>query len=301
MNQIAIYEGKAGGQIVTPLFDNKKLDLLKNTICKGSNDEEFELFLHACQRTGLDPFMRQIYAVKRWDSQLKRESMTIQTGIDGYRLIAERTGRYSPGKEPTYQYDGNGNIVSATAYVKKQTSDGTWHEIASTAFFNEYCQKTKEGKPTRFWMQMAHTMLAKCAEALALRKAFPGDLSGLYTKEEMLQADLETPESSVDHMPDARKMIDSTSKAVVDHIVEFNDMIQNTPKTINKSQWTELNQLIDQCSPPFQQKIWDRLAALGIQSMADLDEETFKKMKDACLGNIAKHNKSKQETECATC
>lgn len=170
-------------------FDDGKVELLKNTICKGATNEEFELFLHACKRTGLDPFMRQIYSVKRWDSNLKRDSMTIQTGIDGYRLIAERTGRYCPGKETTYQYDSEGNLVSATAYIKKQTLDGTWHEVPATAFFSEFCQRTKEGKPMAMWMKIPHIMLAKCAESLALRKSFPAELSGIYTKEEMTQVE----------------------------------------------------------------------------------------------------------------
>lgn len=298
MNQVALYQP----QQIGAFFDDKKLDLLKSTICKGSNDEEFELFLHACQRTGLDPFMRQIYAVKRWDSSLKRESMTIQTGIDGYRLIAERTGRYSPGKEPTYQYDGEGRIISSTSYVKKQTADGTWHEVAATAFFNEYCQKTKEGKPTRFWMQMAHTMLAKCAEALALRKAFPGDLSGLYTKEEMQQAEIE--EQVVTTLSQSEPVSNMNQNINVPQITDVVKQVENTPKTIGKSQWTELNQLIDQCTLPFQQKIWDRLACMGIQSMTELDEETFKKMRDACMGNITKQKhsaKQEQVLEHAAC
>ncbi len=171
-------------------FDDSKKELLKNTICKGATQDEFELFLHACKRTGLDPFMKQIYSVKRWDNNLKREAMTIQTGIDGYRLIAERTGRYCPGSKTDYVYNSEGHLVSATAYVKKQTNDGTWHEVSATAFFDEYCQRTKEGKPMAMWAKMARTMLAKCAESLALRKAFPGDLSGIYTKEEMIQSDI---------------------------------------------------------------------------------------------------------------
>ena len=172
-------------------FAPDKLQLIKDTICKGSTNDEFQLFIHACKRTGLDPLMKQIYAVKRWDSNLKRESMTIQTGIDGYRLIAERTGRYCPGREPTYQYDAQGGLVSATAYVKKQTLDGTWHEVPATAFYNEFCQRTKEGKPAAMWMKIPHIMLAKCAESLELRKAFPGDVSRIYTKEEMQQAEMD--------------------------------------------------------------------------------------------------------------
>lgn len=167
--------------------------LVKDTYCKGASDMEAKLFLNACQRTGLEPG-KQIYAVKRWDSGLKREVMSVQTGIDGYRLIAERTGCYAPGREPTYSYDKDTKLVSATAYVKKLTKDGTWHEVSATAFYEEYVQKTKEGLPTKFWKQMPHGQLAKCAEALALRRAFPSELSGLYTQDEMAQASTETKE-----------------------------------------------------------------------------------------------------------
>ena len=67
------------------------------------------------------------------------------------------------------------------------TPDKTWHDISAIAFWDEYAQLTKEGKPTAFWKNKSHIMLAKCAEALALRRAFPIELSGLYTKEEMQQ------------------------------------------------------------------------------------------------------------------
>lgn len=174
-------------------FSPEKMQLLKDTLCKGITNDELELFKHACTRTGLDPFMRQIYPVKRWDSALKREAMALQVGIDGYRLIADRTGRYAPGRESTYIYDNNGNLISATAYVKKQTRDGTWHEIPGTAFYSEYVGLTKDGSPTTMWRTKKHIMTAKCAEALALRKAFPAELSGIYTAEEMDQASNPTP------------------------------------------------------------------------------------------------------------
>lgn len=167
----------------------EKMQLLKDTICKGATSDEFQLFIHVCKKTGLDPFMRQVYPVKRWDSALKREAMTIQVGIDGYRLIADRTGRYAPGRETTYTYDKDGNLHSATAYVKKQTNDGTWHEISATAFYSEYVGTTKDGSPTTMWRTKKHIMLGKCAEANALRKAYPAELSGVYTSEEMSQAD----------------------------------------------------------------------------------------------------------------
>lgn len=161
-------------------FDKSKKELIKNTLCKGCTDDELELFIYACKRTGLDPFAKQIYAIKRG------YNMTIQTSIDGYRLIADRTGMYSPGKESTFTYDKDGNITSATAYVRKMTPDGTWHEVSATAHFSEY--KPKGEKMDAMWRSMPHVMIAKCAEALALRKAFPAHMSGVYTDDEMAQA-----------------------------------------------------------------------------------------------------------------
>jgi len=168
-------------------FPSEKVELLKRTICKGATDDELELFIHACQRTGLDPFMKQVYAVKRW--QDGKDVMVIQTGIDGYRLIAERSEKYMPGREPTFAYDKDGYVISATAYVKKMDKNGQWHEIGATARFDEYVGTKRDGSPNQMWATKPHIMLAKCAEALVLRKAFPAEMSGVYTREEMEQAD----------------------------------------------------------------------------------------------------------------
>lgn len=182
-------------KIVNLEFSNTMVETIKNMYFKDSSDEEFQVFLHVCKKTGLDPTMRQIHPVKR------AGRMTIQTGIDGFRLIAERTGRYAPGKEPTYAYDEQGKIVSATSFVKKQTPDGTWHDVSATAFWSEYVQ-VYNGKPSQFWAKMPHTMLAKVAECIALRKAFPADLSGIYSHEEMAQADSEMQGETNDVKPE---------------------------------------------------------------------------------------------------
>lgn len=184
------------------------LELIKQTICKGATDQEFELFAHICKKTGLDPFSKQIYPVFRWDKTAARKVMTIQTSIDGYRVIAERTGCYAPGKEIEYRSGGDGHLLSATAYVKKLTKDGTWHEVAATAFWAEYAQtsvdkKSGETKLSSFWIKMPYLMLGKCAESLALRKAFPAELSGLYTQDEMtnsvtVEQEVSSPEPNLD-------------------------------------------------------------------------------------------------------
>ena len=74
------------------IFDNSQIQTIKEMYCKNLNADEITVFLHICQKTRLDPFVRQIYAVKRFDKKLGKEVMTIQTGIDGYRLIGEKNG-----------------------------------------------------------------------------------------------------------------------------------------------------------------------------------------------------------------
>ncbi|SCA63072.1 Uncharacterized protein SCG7086_AI_00170 [Chlamydiales bacterium SCGC AG-110-P3] len=229
-------------------LDQTKFELIKRTICKGTTDDEFQLFIHACKRTGLDPFMRQIFAVKRWDSAERREVMTIQTGIDGYRLIADRTGRYAPGRDAEFGYDAHGGLRWAKAYVKKMTPDGHWHEISATAFWTEYVQTTKDGRPTVFWMKKGHVMLSKCAEALALRKTFPAELSGIYTQEEMAQT-MSLPDTKGDS------------------------------QTIGSDKAYEIERSIDN-DPEFKTQLLTRLQrAFGCKSFSDLPQDQFKNVK----------------------
>jgi phage recombination protein Bet len=167
-----------------PHLSREQVDLLKRTICAGSTDDELQLFVATANRLGLDPFARQIFAVKRWDSRTKNEVMSIQVSIDGFRLVAERTGCYVPGRATNYVMDDDDKLFSVNAYVKKYTH-GQWHEVEEEAFFEEYVQLNREGKPNAMWGRMPRVMLAKCAEARALRRAFPAELSGVYAPEEL--------------------------------------------------------------------------------------------------------------------
>jgi phage recombination protein Bet len=167
-------------------FTPQQLATLKQLGVEKVSEGDLGVFFHQCQRTGLDPFAKQIYMVGRWDGRANAMRYTIQTGIDGYRLIAERTGVYAGSDESWVEKDGK--PVSATVTVRKVVA-GQVCDFTATARWEEYVQLGKDSKPMGLWSKMPHRMLAKCAEALALRKAFPQDLSGLYTTDEMAQAD----------------------------------------------------------------------------------------------------------------
>jgi len=163
-------------------WTREQLDLLKETLAKDLTDNEFKLFSFICQKTNLDPFGRQIYAVKRGGR------MVIQTGIDGFRIIAGRTGEHGGTSDIEYDSDDGPNPKWAKVTVTRLVA-GKERFFSCTARWNEFAVLGHDGKPNTFWRKMPFHMLGKVAESHALRKAFPNELSGLYTSDEMGQAD----------------------------------------------------------------------------------------------------------------
>lgn len=157
-------------------------------------------FLQHCARTGLDPIARQIYSIARKSKgQLKWQ---IQISIDGARLVAERSGQYEGQTTPEFTADG---ITWTQVWLSKEHPAaarvgvyrrGFREPLYAVALWDAYVQTKYNGDVSEMWAKMGPLMLAKCAEMLALRKAFPQDLSGLYSAEEMDQASAPAPAAS---------------------------------------------------------------------------------------------------------
>lgn len=219
----------------TPVRDysNTQMALVKRTVAADCNDQEFDLFIEAARRVGLDPFRKQIYAVVYNKDKPAKRKMSIITGIDGFRAVAERSRNYRPDEnEPEISYDddlkGDGNplgIIKAIVTVHKYGPDGHWHPVRGVAYWDEFAPMTedgtwedtgetwKDGNPkktfkgngtftlsnTSNWKRMGRIMISKCAEAQAIRKGWPEDLSGVYSPEEMEQQIIDiTPSQAVD-------------------------------------------------------------------------------------------------------
>ncbi len=168
---------------IQPLeFTAEQRKMIRDSFLSGASDAEASVLMELARLRGLNPITQQIHFVKRWNSQRRCEVWAAQTGIDGFRSIAERTGLYEGQDEPEYVYgkDGRLSVVKVRVYRKD------WSRPAvGIAHFEEFAQRTKEGNLTSMWATKPHVMLSKCAEAQAFRRGFPDDTSGLYAPEEM--------------------------------------------------------------------------------------------------------------------
>jgi phage recombination protein Bet len=188
------------------IWSGKELDLIRRTVAKDADNAEFDQFIHIAKHVRLDPLRRQIYCFVFNKNKPDKRQMTIVTAISGYRTIADRTGNYRPGPvkviiDPEL-IDASCNprgISHAEATVYKHAHGG-WHEVTETAYWDEFAplkEIWEDDKPTGKytldrkkdgWLRMPRVMLEKCAEAKALRRAWPDDFAGLAVEEETHRA-----------------------------------------------------------------------------------------------------------------
>ena len=218
-------------EITKNVIDKDQIRLIKDTICKGASDNELALFIQQCNRTGLDPFARQIYSIERrtWDAVNKQwlTNRQTQVSVDGLRLIAERTGKYcgqlgpfwcgTDGEWKEVWLDTKAPAACKIGVLRTDFKEPLW----AVALYKAYVQLVKDKSsdefvPNAMWQKMPELMLAKCAESLALRKAFPMELSGLYSPDEMGQAE----NIIIDQPKTTTPKIEATAQAIEAEIIE---------------------------------------------------------------------------------
>lgn len=151
-------------------IENKKL--LLNTVAKGATETEFLMFLEFCKSTGLNPFKKEIWFVKT------AQGVQMMTGINGFLTIANNHPQFD-GMEVSLD-EQDGKLISATAKVFRKDRK---YPSCATVYLNEYFKPSKYGNG--MWEKMPRVMLQKVAKSVALREAFPQELNGMYTQEEM--------------------------------------------------------------------------------------------------------------------
>jgi phage recombination protein Bet len=216
-----------------------QVELIKRTVAKGASDDELRLFIQVCKGANLNPFLKQVFLVPRWDSVAGKEVRAIQVSIDGFRAIAESSGAYAGNEDPAY--DGEQEIdvaagkstaarklmvpLKATSTVYKIV-EGHRYAFVATARWSEYYPGPKMGFQ---WHIRPYLMLGKCAEALALRKAFPKLLSGMYAQEEMDKGQTES--SEAEKMQKAfSTLMNTIGKASAKELAEYITKIKASDK-----------------------------------------------------------------------
>jgi phage recombination protein Bet len=205
------------------LWTPEQTQLIATTIAPGCSSDELRLFAYACQRTGLDPFSKQIYAIKRGGK------MTIQAGIDGLRAIAERTGELDGSHTEWCGDDGQWSDVWISAKPPAAAKTTIWrkgssHPFTGVARFADY--NAGQG----LWSKMPAAMIAKCSEALALRKAFPANLSGVYSTDEMEQQAIEPVTVAAVPAPAGDAKLFSAGKAAIAKAKTMDDLAKVTAR-----------------------------------------------------------------------
>jgi phage recombination protein Bet len=211
-------------QSTITVWTPEQTQLIATTIAPGCSSDELRLFAYACQRTGLDPFSKQIYAIKRGGK------MTIQAGIDGLRAIAERTGELDGSHTEWCGDDGQWSDVWISAKPPAAAKTTIWrkgssHPFTGVARFADY--NAGQG----LWSKMPAAMIAKCSEALALRKAFPANLSGVYSTDEMEQAEVQpVTVTAAPALPAGDTKLFSAGKAAIAKAKTMDDLAKVTTR-----------------------------------------------------------------------
>jgi phage recombination protein Bet len=249
-------------------YDPSQLALIRRTVAADTTPDEFNMFIEIAKRAGLDPFRKQLYCIVYSKDDEKKRKVTFITGIDGFRAVAARNRDYRPDdQEPIIVTDPDAKdpdtnplgIVKATVKAYKMAPSGEWFAVSGTAYWSEFCPLKDEwawndekGKrlptgrvtldPKSNWFKMGRVMICKCAEAQALRKGWPEDLSGIYSPEEMERPMLDvTPTDAIEQHEQAQRVARVGGTNTIAMIWKLGEAIEAVP----------VGKLADRCGAHF--------------------------------------------------
>lgn len=200
-------------------MSGSQIALIRTTVAKDCNEQEFNLFMEAARAYGLDPFRKQISALVFNKAKADKRQMAIIVSRDGYRVIAQRCRNYRPASDPA-QIDLDDALVSptnpkgivkATVKLWQQDNRGEWFPVVGEAYWDEFAavkdefaeNEERQWRPTGRktldgnWGRMPIVMITKCAEAQALRAGWPDQFGGIYAEEEMHRAEMDLTASEI--------------------------------------------------------------------------------------------------------
>ena len=245
------------------LDNTQELQILKDTYAKGATDTEFKMLFAVGNRVGADPFKKEIYLIPFWDSQARKMSKTPVVGIDWYRKQAGKSANYGGQGETEFGEDENTNRVMhpkwaiTPIYNKRFTQP-----IRVKVFWSEIAKTDKAGQAIANWKSMPHIMMAKCSEAQGIKKAFPEEIGGVYTEEELLM-----PKGAV--VAEYEEVKTNADDLKEDVVVEMTPEVLKQVKELIKRKGKEEKKMLDY----FQREKLEDLTPEETKTAIDLLEE----------------------------
>lgn len=229
------------------MSEDELMKVLRSSLYVGAKDESIKMAVNYCKASGLDIMQKPVHIVPMWDSKAKEMRDVVMPGIGLYRTQASRSGEMAGMPEPIFGEDVTQKIggVEITypkdckITVKRILPNGTVAEyVAVERWIENYAVKGGADKsiaPNSMWTKRPYAQLAKCAEAQALRKAFP-ELGAMPTAEEM-----EGREIDITPQPEAKKetpiLDDAAFKAIADKYKE--SVVAGKKSVENFVSWVE--------------------------------------------------------------
>lgn len=206
----------------TKQYDNELITVLQSSLYPGATIGSVQMVLNYCAAAGLDPMQKPVHIVPIWDAKAKTMRDVIMPGIGLYRTQAARSGNYAGVSDAEYGPDTTEKLggveitypVWCKVSVKRLLTNGQVAEFSATERWKEnYAVKGGQEKsiaPNAMWMKRPYAQLAKCAEAQALRKAFP-EFGSAATADEMEGKEINMGSAEVVTQPVESKPVDLPS------------------------------------------------------------------------------------------